>query len=438
MRHPRERSNGDLSRRDFLRRSAGAAVGLPSLAAIMAACSNPTTQQGNGATAGTDIPIPRPDNPVTQPMHGEPIASGLQPEKGATLKIFNWDQYIWKHVIVEFCAKYDCDFEITTFNNMDGAIRKIQTGQLAFDIFFPTIDVLSKLVATDYLQPLNHDYLPNLKKNIWPELQNPFYDQGARYTVPYTVYTTGIGYRRDFIPDDTIFGMSNPYEILWDPQYSGKVGIYDDYREAMGMALLKNGITDVNTDDAATRTKNLELAQTELLKLVDDVDVKADVSDYTDLPQGASLIHQAWSGDLVSAQYYFPKYQVDKDVIRYWAPDKDMAIGNDFISVLNTGKNPVLAHTFLNFMLDFNDANNSGNSMVNFQWNGYLPPMKGIKTEDLIKGAGPWQTGRVVQPSLISCIPQESDFDIGVQLLELTPEVDSQWKNVWEAFQTRG
>ena len=113
MRHPRERSNGELSRRDFLRRSAGAAVGLPSLAAIMAACTNPTTDPANKATG---IPIPRPDNPVTQPMNGEPIASGLQPEKGATLKIFNWDQYIWKHVVGEFCAKYDCTPEITTFS----------------------------------------------------------------------------------------------------------------------------------------------------------------------------------------------------------------------------------------------------------------------------------------------------------------------------------
>src|SRR5436853_730505 len=232
MKHPREgRKGARLRRRELLRRGAGAAVAAPSLAAIMAACSNPTTQNGNGGSTGS-IPIPRPDNPVTQPMNGETIQSGLQPEKGATLKLFNWDQYIWKHVIVEFCNKYDCDFELTTFNNMDGAIGKIQTGQLDFDIFFPTIDVLSKLVATDYLQPLNHDYLPNLQKNIWPELVDPFYDKGSRYSVPYAVYVTGIGYRRDFISDDTIFGMSNPYEILWDPQYSGKVGIYDDYREA--------------------------------------------------------------------------------------------------------------------------------------------------------------------------------------------------------------
>jgi spermidine/putrescine transport system substrate-binding protein len=245
MRHPREGwKAARITRRELLRRGAGAAVSMPALAAIMNACTNPTTQTGAGGNDSA-LKIATPTSPVTLPMDGNPIASGLQPEEGATLQIFNWDQYIWKEVVQAFCDKYKCKYQITTFNNMDGALGKIQTGQLKFDIFFPTIDVLGKLVATNYLQPLNHDYIPNLKTNVWPQFSDtnqPFYDVGARYSVPYAVYTTGIGYRRDLLAstpdasDKLIFGMSNPYDILWDPKYSGKVGIYDDYREAIGMA----------------------------------------------------------------------------------------------------------------------------------------------------------------------------------------------------------
>ena len=47
------------------------------------------------------------------------------------------------------------------------------------------------MVYTDLIQPLNHSYVPNLE-NVWPEYQDPWYDQGAQYTVPYTVYTTGV------------------------------------------------------------------------------------------------------------------------------------------------------------------------------------------------------------------------------------------------------
>ena len=46
-RHPRERRTG-LSRREFLRRSIGAAVVLPSASAILAACSKPGSDAGGG------------------------------------------------------------------------------------------------------------------------------------------------------------------------------------------------------------------------------------------------------------------------------------------------------------------------------------------------------------------------------------------------------
>ena len=55
------------------------------------------------------------------------------------------------------------------------------------------------LIAQQLLQPLNHSYLGNLEKNVWPELQDPFYDRGSRYTVPYVVWSDGIGWRNDKI-----------------------------------------------------------------------------------------------------------------------------------------------------------------------------------------------------------------------------------------------
>jgi spermidine/putrescine transport system substrate-binding protein len=80
--------------------------------------------------------------------------------------------------------------------------------------------------------------------------------------VPYTVYTTGIGWRADKVPDD-IAKLADPYEILWDGRYRGKVGVLDEYRETIGMVLLKNGITNLNT----TRPKHLELVRRDLRDL---------------------------------------------------------------------------------------------------------------------------------------------------------------------------
>ena len=151
MAHPRERRSG-ISRRDFLRSSAAAAALLPSASALLAACSKPgeTTAGATGAvgTGGLDLGGPYPiatyEAPVTWTLHDDlpSIDDGLQPESGATLHIYNWDQYLWKKVVERFCANFDCDYKITTFQNMDEALTKIRTGELKIDVFFPTTDLL--------------------------------------------------------------------------------------------------------------------------------------------------------------------------------------------------------------------------------------------------------------------------------------------------------
>ena len=52
-----------------------------------------------------------------------------------------------------------------------------------------TPDNLDQVVAGKLIKPLNLDYIPNLKKNVWPQLVSPFYDSESRYTVPYKVNT---------------------------------------------------------------------------------------------------------------------------------------------------------------------------------------------------------------------------------------------------------
>src|SRR5438093_11696093 len=296
MRHVR-----DLSRREFLVRAGGTAAAVPTLSAILDACSKP----GASLSGSEAVQIARPDNPVTLPMNGEPIATDTPIEQGATLQILNWSVYMWKYVINQFIQQYadnGIKFSgIATFNNMDEGVQKLQSGKIKADVFFPTIDVLGKLVAADLLQPLNHDLIPALQQDNWAAFQNPYYDQGWRYSVPYTIYTTGIGYRRDQIPDDVIRGMDNPWEILWDPQYKGKVGVYPSYRDVMSSVLMKNGITDLNTGKAS----DLELVRKDLLGLIDAVDVRISYDGaYAKLPKDVFWVFNAWSGDIVAGWEY--------------------------------------------------------------------------------------------------------------------------------------
>jgi spermidine/putrescine transport system substrate-binding protein len=369
---------------------------------------------------------------VTLPIHDDVpmIDDGLPIEKGATLKIYNWADYMWKKVINDFCEEFDVDYEWTTFNNMSEAIQKMSTGQVA-DVFFPTVDQLSKLTYGKLLQPLNHSYIPNLEANMWPSYQDPFYDQGWRYTVPYTIYTTGVAYRRDVISDSD--AQDQGYDMIWNPEYKGKVGIYEDAREALAMAMLRTGQMDVNTTDEAV----IQAAQEDLSQLVDLVNVRTTINGaYAKLPDGVYDVHQSWSGDIIGAQWYLSDLDTPgtTDVLGYWFPDDNVGVvGNDVITIPATAEHPVLAHAFLNFMLDEKHA------FDNFTWNGYQPPLTSINTDKLIKadlGEYAPNTGPgTVPPSLPRAVVTEGMLKKGLWLLELAPEDELKWQTAWEEFQ---
>jgi spermidine/putrescine transport system substrate-binding protein len=412
-----EPSGRPLGRRAFLARSAGAALAMSGAGALLAACGKP---QAPGQKAAGP-PLASPENPVTWPIaaDNQPIADGLEPERNAVLKLYNWTDYIYKKVAVDDFQKkykqYGVKVQISTFNTMDEAIAKLRTGQVDFDLFFPTYDRLGKIVEAGLLRPLNHSYIPNIDQ-AWPVFKNPFYDQQWRYTVPYTVYTTGVAWRNDKVHDD-VAKLSNPYEALWDERYRGRVGILDDYREAISMALLKNGITNLNTGDP----KQIDVAKQDLLRLAKAVKPVVNVKDYVDLPEGRTWITQAWSGDMNNAQYYMPKGQ-DPGVIRYWfPPDGHGAVGSDLVSILRGGKNPVLAHHFLNYMLEFDVA------MENLGWNGYQPPLNKATPAVMVND-------EYIPKTLETTVVLPSDFDKGYRQLELSPEVDNLWNSAWQEF----
>jgi spermidine/putrescine transport system substrate-binding protein len=430
MRHVR-----DLSRREFLVRAGGTAAAIPTMSAILDACSKP----GASTSGSSAFEIATPDHPATLPMNGEPIATDTPIEQGATLQILNWAVYMWKYVLNQFVQQYGDDgikfSGVTTFNNMDEGVQKLASGKIKADVFFPTIDVLGKLVAADLLQPLNHDLIPALQQDNWAAFQNPYYDQGWRYSVPYTIYTTGIGYRRDQISDDVIHGMDNPWSILWDPTYKGKVGVYPSYRDVMAIALMKNGITDLNTGKDA----DLETVRTDLLAMIDAVDPRiAYDASYNKLQNDKFSVTTAWSGDVVAGwEYAAPYTQTAYEGFGYWFPeDRKGPIDNDLIAIPKSAEHPRLAHEFINFWLTFRHA------MDNFSWNGYQPPQTQANVDALTKTEGlyskkssSWAAPAMyVAPWMPDAAVRESDFAIGYREGPLPADVDDHWHEIWSEF----
>ncbi|WP_405146942.1 spermidine/putrescine ABC transporter substrate-binding protein [Sphaerisporangium sp. NBC_01403] len=392
-----------MDRRRFL--LAGGLLGLT------AACG---ADRSRRPSAAASVPLSRPSAPARLPLHADlpAVASGRSPESGGRLKLLNYAEYISPDVCKRFGKEHGVEVEVTTFTTMDEMVAKLRTAGESFDVCFPTPDVTSKITVGKLLQPLNHDYLPNLA-NVWPQLQDPFYDQGSRYTVAYNAYTTGVGYRADrvaSVPD-------NGYDLLWDPAYKGKAYVLDDAREGLAMAMLRNGVTDVNTEDPA----KIKQAGAWLAELIGAMNIKIGISAYQLVPEGQATVHHCWSGDMVNAQSYLPK-GLDAESLGYWFPSGATGVvGTDTLAIPRTASKPVLAHMFIDHLLDPAVARD------NFSFTGYQPAISAISPEKMV--ADGFVTERL-KPAIVT--PEV--YAHSLQLLQISPSAEALWNDAWAAF----
>ena len=388
-----------LTRRAFLQAVGGAAA----LAACGGGGSGPPTSPGVVGTAPID-----PDLPI---------------ERGAALRIYQWRDYLAPEVVSSFVdrhASYGIDVRVESFTTIPEAVARLRAADGDFDVVFPTMEALDGLAREGLLRPLTHELLPN-GRNLWPFFRaGPFYDPEQRYSVPYTVYSTGIGWRRDLVDEAAAPSLlDNPYDAFWDPRYRGAVGIYDDYREALALALLRRGV-DPNTGEAAT----LERAVDDLIEMASVVEVEVSAEGaYEELQSGEYAVQQSWSGDLLSAKRFGSSLPQDAGAVAYTWPTGGI-VGCDLTAICARGRSPVLAHAFLDHLMDEEIA------LRNFAWNGYQPPIGAAEPEAL-------RTSRwagIVPANLRATILGPDDLTTGRFLVRLAPEVEARWRIGWQRF----
>lgn len=398
-----------LTRRQFVERSLYTVGGGAALVRLLAACGAPPDTT-NSLVIGT------PDAPVTLPTVGEPIADGLVPESG-TLSLYNYADYINPETVAAFEAAYGVKVEISIYDTEEIALAKMRSGGVKPDVVLGLTDtVLARLVAAELLQPLNPSYLSNFG-NVIAGLRDPYYDLGAQYTVPYVIYANGIGYRTDRGIDTSRFTGDEGWSELWNPAYAGRAGVLDSYRDTISMALFRNGVFDPNTADAAA----LSRAADELRALNAAVSPKVDILAYQEIAAGNRDISLCWSGDMLAGIGYLAEGD-PADVLGFWYPDTTIT-ANDFFCITRESTKPVLAHAFIDFLLD------TENALGNQPFVGYQPALEAL-TADVLVDAGN------VPESLVGALVTPERYSAGKRLVSLSPEVDALWLDAWTQFTT--
>ena len=174
-------------------------------------------------------------------------------DEEVTINVYNWGEYIANgtdgeiNVNAEFTKETGIKVNYTTFQSNEELFAKLSGGGANYDVIIPSDYMVSKLIENDMLQELNFDNIPNAKM-IDEEFRNLDYDPDNLYSVPYTWGLFGILFNKKMVNEEK---SEIGWDILWSEKYKGKILMFDNSRDAFGIAHIKQGnsINTLNPDD---------------------------------------------------------------------------------------------------------------------------------------------------------------------------------------------
>ena len=178
--------------------------------------------------------------------------SGCGSSKKTTLYVYNWGQYISEgddgspDVIAAFEEAYpNIRVQYSTYDSNEIMYSKLANGGITVDVIIPSDYMIGRMVQEGMLEELNFDNIPNYQY-IDDSFKSTSYDPENKYSVPYTWGTVGIIYNTKYVDEADVTG----WELLWNDKYAGKILMFDNSRDAFGIAEYLLGY-DVNTTDEA-------------------------------------------------------------------------------------------------------------------------------------------------------------------------------------------
>jgi len=167
-----------------------------------------------------------------------------------TLNVYNWGQYIADgsddslEVIHAFEEKYPhIKVNYSTYDSNEMMYSKLSNGGITVDVIIPSDYMIARMIKEDMLLEIDFDNIPNYRY-IDESFRNTAYDPENKYSVPYTWGTVGILYNTKYVDEADVTG----WELLWNEKYAGKILMFDNSRDAFGIAQFLLGY-DINTTD---------------------------------------------------------------------------------------------------------------------------------------------------------------------------------------------
>ncbi len=278
-------------------------------------------------------------------------------DKGISINVANWGEYLSVDdpgvidVNKQFEALTGIKVNYTMYATNEELYAKLASGGSDYDIIIPSDYMISKLINENMLEKLDFDNIPNFEAYIGDSFKNPEYDPTNEYSVPYTWGLVCLIYNKTMVEE-----APTSWSALWDERYSGNILMFNNPRDAFGIAQEYLGYS-LNTEDASELD-----AAFELLKSQQGV-VQAYVMD--------EIFDKMEGGSAALAPYYVGDAAVmmeNNEDLDYVIPEEGTNKFVDAICIPKGSQNKEAAEMYINFLCETEIA------LANCEYIGYSTP----------------------------------------------------------------
>lgn len=276
---------------------------------------------------------------------------------GVTINVYNWGEYIDNEVVDvnrAFTHLTGIEVNYKNFESNESMYALLSSGAADYDVVIPSDYMIGKMIDEGMLAKLNFDNIPNYQY-IDPLYKDLEYDPNNEYSVPYTWGVVGIFYNKEHVDEAD---LAQGWDLLWDEKYSGNIFMFDNPRDAFGVALSKLGYSLNTTDEAQLKEAADLLMQQKPL-------VQAYVMDQV---YDKMINEDGWIAPYYSGDMSIMMGEDGNENIGFFIPDGKTNFFVDAMCVLANTKHQAEAEAYINFMCRTEVA------LANTEYIGYSTP----------------------------------------------------------------
>jgi spermidine/putrescine transport system substrate-binding protein len=267
------------------------------------------------------------------------------------------------------------------------------------DMIIMTDWMAARMIGLGWIQPLDADKIPNVHANLIEPLRNRQWDKDLEFHAPWQAGLTGIAYNAAKVPEVKTFE-----ELLTRSDLKGRMTLLSEMRDTMGFMLRVVG---------AQPEKFTEEQWGQAIDRLQEVVASGQVRSFTgneyiqDLAAGNIVACEAWSGDVIQAQF-------DNPDIKFVAPEEGISLWADNMMVPNLAEHQANAEAWMNYYYEPEVAAKLA------AWVNYICPVEGAKQEM-----------EKIDPSLVDnklIFPDNEDLADAFDFMPLTDQQSQQYE----------